>query len=136
MSNPVITFFEKIGSKLASMFKKAPSIEVQVSSAINYCAPFVEELDTLVDPTLAPIINPIIDKVKTGLAALAVTIQQASTPTGQTNLQSIFSSLKSNLSSLESAAQVKNPENAAKFSQIVNLIIGEISAISTSVIKA
>lgn len=136
MSNPVITFFEKIGSKLLSMFKKAPSFEVQVSSAINYCAPFVEELDILVDPQLAIVVNPIIDKVKTGLAALAVTIQQSNTSTGQINLKSIFSSLKNNLSSLESAAQIKNPENAAKFSQIINLVLAEISAISNSVIKA
>jgi hypothetical protein len=135
MSNSVITFFEKIGSKLKSLFKKLPSLEIQISSTINYCAPFIEELDTLVDPEFAPIVNPIIEKIKTGLAALSVTIQEATSSSGKTNVKLIVSSLNDNLSSLESAAQIKNPENAAKLTQIVKLVTGELSAISTSIIK-
>lgn len=125
----LITFFESIGSWLKSKFKNLPSVEVQVSSTVNYIAPFIEELDTFVDPTLAPIINPIIDKIKTGLAALATTINAAKTPAGTTNLTSILASLVSNASALEAAFQVKDAATQTKATGIITLISGEFNAI-------
>jgi hypothetical protein len=125
----VITFFESIGAWLKAHFTKLPAAEVQVSSVVNYVAPFVEELDTLVDPTLAPIINPIIDKIKTGLAALAVTIKAAATPAGTTNIQSIVASLAANAAALEAAFQVKDAATQTKVTGIITLISGEFTAI-------
>ena len=125
----LITFFESIGSWLKAHFKNLPAEEVQVSSAVNYVAPFVEELDTLVDPTLAPIINPIIDKIKTGLAALATTINAAKTPAGTANIQSVLASLVSNASALESAFQVKDAATQQKATGLITLISGEFNAI-------
>ena len=127
--NKVVTFFESIGTWLKAHFKNMPSEEVQVSSAVNYVAPFVEELDTLVAPEIAPLINPIIDKIKTGLAALAVTIKAAATPAGTTNIQSIVASLAANAQLLEAAFQVKDPATQTKVTGIITLISGEFTAI-------
>jgi hypothetical protein len=127
----ILTFFESISSWLKAHFKNLPSEEVQISSAVNYIVPFVEELDDLVDPTLAPIINPIIDKIKTGLAALATTITAAKTPAGTANTQSVLASLVSNATALESAFQVKDAATQTKVTSIVNLISGEFNAIQS-----
>lgn len=120
------TFFKKLGSAIASMWKKAPAEAVAASSAINFVIPFVEELDTLVAPELAPILNPILDKVKTGLSALSVTIKGVG-PVA--NVTTIAQSITSNLSALESAAQVKDPATAAKINSVAKLINGEVQAV-------
>jgi hypothetical protein len=125
----IVTFFESIGSWLKAHFTKLPAEEVQVSSAVNYVAPFVEELDQLVDPTLAPVINPIIDKIKTGLAALAVTIKGSQTPAGTTNVQNIVASLAANATALEAAFQVKDAATQTKVTGLITLIGGEFAAI-------
>lgn len=130
MSNKVVTFFESLGSKLKSIFKKTPAVEVQISSVVNYLAPFVEQLDLLVLPEAAPVINPIIDKIKTGLAALAVTITDSSAA-GKANVVSILKSVQSNAASLEQAAQIKDPAAQEKLTAIVNLVTGEASAIQS-----
>jgi len=130
MANKVETFFEKIGAWLKAKFKKLPSEEVQISSAVNYVAPFVEELDDLADPELAPVVNPIIDKIKVGLAALATTITDSSVA-GKTNVVSIANSLASNAQALESAFQVKDTATQQKATGIIQLISGEISAIQS-----
>jgi len=103
---------------------------VQISSAVNYLVPFVEQLDTLVLGPEALLVNPIIDRIKTGLAALAVTITDSSVA-GKANVVSILNSVKSNAGSLEAAAQIKDPETQQKLSSIVNLITGEASAIQS-----
>lgn len=129
--NKVVTFFEALGSKIKSIFKKAPAIEVQISSVVNYLAPFVEQLDALVlGEGAAALVNPIIDKIKTGLAALAVTITDSSAE-GQANVASILNSVKANAGSLEAAAQIKDPATQQKLTAIVNLITGEASAIQS-----
>lgn len=127
-TNEVVTFFEKLGAKVKAIFKKAPSIEVQISSAVNYLAPFIEELDILVLGPEAVLVNPIIDRIKTGLAALAVTITDSSVA-GKANVTSILNSINSNAASLEAAAQIKDPATQQKLSGIVNLITGEAGAI-------
>jgi hypothetical protein len=124
----IISFFESITNWLKTHLKKLPAIEVTVSSAVNYMVPFVEELDTLATPEIAPVVNPILDKIKTGLAALAVTITDSS-PSGVANVKSILASINTNAASLEAAFQIKDPVTATKLSSIVTLITGEVSAI-------
>jgi hypothetical protein len=125
------SFFESIGSWLKSHFKSMPSFEVQASSALNYCVPAIEAIDELVDPGLAVIVNPILDKIKTGFAAAAVTIKSASTASGSANLKSIFASILANLPALEAAMQIKDAATQAKLSAAVTLINGEITAMQT-----
>jgi hypothetical protein len=124
----IVTFFESIGSWLKAHFKTVPALEVTVSSAVNYLVPFVEELDTLATPEIAPVVNPILDKIKTGLAALAVTITDSS-PSGVANVKSVLASIITNASSLEAAFQIKDPATATKLTSIVTLITGEVGAI-------
>lgn len=131
MGNKVETFFESIGSWLKSHFSKAPALEVQISSAANYVVPFVEELDTLVAPEIAPVVNPILDRIKTGLAALATTIKGATTQAGTANVKSILASLQSNATSLEAAFQVKDQATQAKITGTIQLLNGEFSAIQS-----
>lgn len=130
MSNKIVTFFETVDGWLKTHFKQLPAQEVQVSSAVNYIVPFVEELDTLADPELAIIVNPILDRIKVGLAALATTIKASKTPTGSANVQSIVSSLAANATALETAFQVKDPASQQKVTSTLQLISGEIQAIS------
>lgn len=132
MANEVVTFFERLGSKLKSLFKKLPAAEVQISSTVNYIAPFLEELDTLADPELAPVVNPVIDKIKVGLAALATTITDSSA-SGKANVVSIAASLSTNATALESAFQVKNPATQEKVTGIIKLVSGEIAAVQAQI---
>lgn len=130
MANKVETFFESIGSWIKSHFSKLPAASVQIASAANYLVPFIESLDVLVVPEVAPIVNPILDKIKVGLAALATTASDA-TAGGQANVKSILASLTSNATALEAAFQVKDPATAAKITAVVQLINGEAGAIQS-----
>lgn len=129
MSNKVETFFEKVGAWIKARFSKAPAIAVQIASAANYLVPFIESLDALVLPEIAPVVNPILDKIKVGLGALATASTDA-TAGGQANVKSILGSLTANASALEAAFQVKDPATAEKITAVVQLINGEAGAIS------
>lgn len=124
-----LSFFTRLKNWLKEHLTHVPAAEVQVSSAVNYIVPFVEELDTLLDPAAALVVNPILDKVKTGLAALALTIKDAS-PAGTANVQSILASLATNATALETAFQVKDASTQARATSILTLISGEVSAIA------
>jgi hypothetical protein len=124
-----MTFFHKLKAWLEAAFKKAPAMEIVISSAINYCVPFVEQLDVYVAPEVAPIVNPILDKIKTGLAALAITIKGATTSVGTTNATVILSSISSNLNVLLPAMQIKDANTAAEAAGVVKLLQGEFAAI-------
>lgn len=121
-----MSFFTKLKDAIVSMWKKAPAAEVALSSAVNFIVPFVEELDDLATPELAPVINPILDNIKTGLSALSVTIKGVG-PVA--NVQTVGASITANLTALEQAVQIKDPATATKISSIATLINGEISAI-------
>ncbi len=121
-------FFKKLGSAIASMWKKAPAASVAVASTINYIVPFVEAIDVLVVPELAAVLNPILDKVKVGVSALKVTVTDAS-PEGQSNAASIIGSIDTHLAELVSAAQIKDPALAAKIQAIATIVTGELNAI-------
>ena len=124
-----MSFFSKLKNLIVSMWKKAPAVEVAIASAVNYTVPFIESLDTIITPELAPELNPILDKVKTGLTALKVTIQDAATPAGSATAASIIASVNKNLSALVAAAQVKDVETAQKIQEVATLVTGELSAI-------
>jgi hypothetical protein len=123
-----MSFFAKLKSWIAGAFKKLPATSVIISSALNYCVPFVEQLDVYILPEIAPIANPILDKIKTGFAALAVTIHDAS-PAGTTNAKLIIASIKTNLALILPALEIKDPNTLKEAQDVVTLINGEIAAI-------
>jgi hypothetical protein len=125
----VKTFFESLEANVESMWKKAPSALVAISSAVNYVVPFVESLDGIVVGPEAAAFNLILDKVKTGLSALAVT---ASGVGNTASIGSIVTSVNTNLAALEAASQIKDPALLSKIQSVVTLVSGELSAIVSS----
>lgn len=124
-----MSFFAKLKSEIASLWKKAPAEEIAVASAVNYVVPIVETLDEIITPELAPVLNPILDKIKVGLTALKVTIQDSgSSP----NFASIVASIKANFSALLSASQVKDPAVLQKIQDVATLVVGELDAFSVT----
>lgn len=132
----MLSFFKKLVAGIESMWKKAPAITVAAASAVNFCVPFIESLDLILTPELAPVLNPILDKIKVGLSALKVTVQEAQAATEKAdpsltaNVAAIVASVKSNLGLLESAAEIKNPDLVKKISAVATLVSGELDAIS------
>ena len=122
-----MSFFSKLWSEIESMWKKAPAAEVAISSAVNYVVPFVESIDVLIVPEFAPILNPILDKVKVGLSAIKATINGA-TANGTTSLPLIVGSVNANLQNLIAAAQIKDQALAQKIEAIATLVTGELNA--------
>jgi len=109
------------------MWKKAPAIEVALDSAVDDLVPVIEKLDVIIDPTLAPELNPILDKIKVGLSALKTTIKGAgSTP----SVTSIVDSVNANLTSLVTTAQVKNPELVAQIQEVAAIVTPAINEIA------
>jgi hypothetical protein len=120
------SFFSALKADVIAMWKKAPSEEVALASAVNAAVPYIEEIDVLVVPELAPILNPILDKVKVGLSALKSTIQGAGS---KASIPSIVASVNANLAALLSAAQVKDPATATKIATIVAIVTAAVSDI-------
>lgn len=120
-------FLDKLKAAVVSMWHKAPAIAVWIASAINNLVPVIEQLDVIVDPAEAAIINPILDKIKVGLAALKVTIQGAGGAT--TNAKLILASVSSNLTALENAAEIKNPQTKQKIADVVSVVKAEVETI-------
>jgi hypothetical protein len=120
------SFFDRLKAALSSMWKKVPAIAVAVSSAINNLVPVVEELDTIILGPEALILNPILDKVKVGISAMKDTIQSAGS---SANLTSIVGAVQGHLGELVSAAQIKNPELAAKIKAVTDIVSAEVASI-------
>ena len=122
-----MSFFSKLKAEIVSLWKKAPAVELAAASAIDYAVPFIESLDTIILPEYADELNPILDKVKVGLTAVKVTIQDAGP---NANLSTIVGSINTNLTALVSAAQIKDAVLAQKIQAVATLVTGELSAIS------
>jgi hypothetical protein len=120
------SFFEKLRAALSSMWKKLPAIEVAAASAINNLVPMVEQIDTIILGPEALILNPILDKIKVGISAMKTTIEGAG---ADPNLVSIVQSVQSNLGALVTAAQVKNPDLAAKIKAVTDIVAAEVASI-------
>ena len=123
-----MSFFSKLKSAIESMWKKVPAISVAAASAVNYVVPFVESLDEIIVPEYAPILNPILDKIKVGLTALKVTVQDAGP---NPNVASIVASVNTNLAALVSAAQIKDAALAGKIQAVATLVTGELTAFTS-----
>lgn len=124
-----MSFFSKLWTAVKSLWKKAPSIGVAVASAINYIVPFIEGLDEIITPELAPELNPILDKIKVGITALKVTVSDIGP---NPNFTAIVTSINTNLTALIAAAQVKDAATAEKIQAVATLVTGELAAITAA----
>ncbi len=122
-----MSFFSTLKADIEKMWKKAPAIEVAMASAVNDLVPVVEELDLIIDPALAPELNPILDKIKTGLSALKTTIEGAG---AKPNVVSIVDSVNANLGALLTTAQVSNPALVAKIQEVAAIVTPAINEVA------
>ncbi len=129
---PVVTvsFFGRVKAELKKLFLHAPGWEASAAATLTYVAPMVELAVTLADPAAAPIVNALIEKVQSAMAAAAVVIKAAGpTPTLVTYLNAI----NNDIAQVENAAQIKDPATAAKLAALVGTITGEVNAILAEV---
>ena len=121
-----ITFFSRVKAELKKLFAHAPGWEASAAATLTFVAPMVETAVTLADPAAAPVVNALIEKVQSAMAAAAVVIKAAGpTPTLVTYLNAI----NSDLAQVQDVAQVKDPATAAKLTLLVGTITGEVNAI-------
>lgn len=123
-------FFHKLEDEFKILFHRSPDAIIQISSTINYTVPLIEVAASVITPEYAPILNPILEKVRVGFAALSVTIKQSGTTP---NALSIITSITNNLDLLTSAAQVKDPATQQKIVAAVNLVKAEAEQIASAI---
>lgn len=138
-----MAFFTSLESWFKRLFTEAkttlPVWVTMAKSTLLFIAPLAETVTTLVAPEVAPAEAVVINAVQVGLSALGATldgITAAPDASVTTQLTSILNSVKANLQSLLSTAQVKNPDSVAKITSITNLIINELDAILGAIAPA
>lgn len=119
-------FLDKLKAAVVSMWHKAPAIAVWIASAINNLIPVIEQLDEIADPAEAAVINPILDKVKVGLAALKVTIQDAGS---KPNALAIINAISTHLDALLNVAEIKNAATKEKIAGVVGIVKAEVATV-------
>jgi hypothetical protein len=127
----ISTFFEKIGHDLKEIFTST-TWEQKTLAAIAYSEPFLVGMLDLVDPTIAPLVSSVLAAVTSDLGTVKNVVSQGTVAPGSsaaTEVVSALNSVKSNLSSLLTDADVKNSANVAKITAAVNLVNGEVDAI-------
>lgn len=128
-----MSFFSKLESFSKNAFTHPPAWEIQVLSAVKGSAiPTIELLDTLVDPALAAEVNPVLDRIKTGFAALSVTVKDSG---ASPNIASILGSIQGNLASLEAVGGIKNSTNQGKIAAAVAILKAEADSIAANAPK-
>jgi len=124
------SFFEKIGSFFVGLFKKAPTIEQQISATISYVAPLAVSILTLVDPADAGEADPIVATIQADLATLkAVTTGVTLTPSAVQTSESALNSINSNAAAILALASVKNSAKKTQIEAAIGLITQEANAI-------
>lgn len=121
-----VPFFTRVKAELKKLFAHVPGWEASASATLTYVAPLVETVVTLVDPGAAPLVDALIAKVQSAMAAAAVVIKSAGpTPTLVTYLNAI----NGDIAQVESAAGITDPASAAKLTALLGMITGEVNAI-------
>lgn len=125
-----LSFFSQVKAELKKLFTHVPGWEASAAATLTYVAPMVETAVTLADPAAAPLVNALIAKVQSAMAAAAVVIKTAGpTPTLVTYLNAV----NSDIAQVEGLAQIKDPATAAKLASVVATITGEVDAILTEI---
>lgn len=128
-----VSFFGRVKAELKKLFTRAPGWEASAAATLTYVAPMVETVVTLVDPAIAPVVDALIAKVQSAMAAAAVVIKAAGpAPTLVTYLNAV----NNDLAQVESVAGVKDAATAAKLTALVATITEEVNAILTEVSAA
>lgn len=103
-----------------------------VESDAEVAVPIAASLIDVIDPALAPLVTGI----ETGFTALAKTLDTYKASPTATNLQAVqaaFAAVDSNVTQLESAAQIKNTTTQATVTAVVQLLVQAVSEIAARV---
>lgn len=128
-----MSFFSAVGNWFKKLFQHAPSWSQSASTALTLASPLVTTLVTLLAGSAAGAETAnVLAEIKSDMAAAAALVSQSHSSTDPGvigTLQATLTAINTNLSAVEAAIHVKDPNSAAKVSEAVTAITGEISAI-------
>jgi len=135
----VKTFFAKVEAEAKKLFGST-TWEKTVTSVVTYTAPIAETLIGLAagQPAEALVAEGV-TILKSDLATVSAVVSGATTTPSATGLATVVSalnSIKTNLSGLLTAAEVKNSKTSSAITSTVNLIVGEMDAALANVPSA
>ncbi len=127
------SFFSKVKLELKKLFTHAPGWEASAAATLTYVAPLVETIVVLVDAAAAPMVDLLIQKVQSAMAAAAVVVKEAGpAPTLVTYLNAI----NGDLAQVAIVAGIKDPTTAQKLTTTVAAITAEVNAILSAATAA
>ena len=93
----VKTFFEKIGTDIGDIFKKAFSAtwEQKVLSTVAYVEPFIDGILSLADPAIEPLVSKVVAAVVSDLTTVKTVVSQGTVAAGSTAAQQVTAALTS-----------------------------------------
>ena len=120
-------FFFNLMHEAETLFHdNAPAWVNGANAVLQIGIPFVQEAIDLDDPALAPVVDPVLGRLKIGMATLSLMAKQGGThPT----LLSTVQGLQTNLAQLEAAANIADPATKAKIAANVDLLASELQAL-------
>jgi hypothetical protein len=126
------TFFAKLKAAFEKVFGST-TWEKTALGVISFIAPLLETIVGLAagGPAEA-LVAKVISIVQSDLSTLQTVVSDATSATSTSGLQTAqnaLNSIKTNLSSLLTAAQIKNSTKAADITAAVNTVVGEVDAI-------
>ena len=122
-------FFEHLGD----FFGKTSNFEKKAALTISVITPLLQSLIGFAAGTPAAAkVSGVVTQVTNDLNDTAAILNGAQT-TGGVTLQSLLSSVQTNLATLLTDADVKNSTNAEKITAGVNTVLGEVSAIVAAI---
>jgi hypothetical protein len=126
------TLFSRIKEFLEKAFGST-TWERVASNTLTIVGPLLTTLITLTaGAPAAALVSGVISKVQADLqtvAGLVTAVQSGNASGAAAQVQNLLSGIKTNLSSLLTAADIKDADTQAKVSAIVNTLIEEIDAI-------
>lgn len=119
-----------MGKDIEKIFEST-SWETKTLAAIGYAEPFIDGIVEMADPAIEPVVAKAMAEAVAGLQDVKNTIQQGTAAPGSSKAREVvagLNSVKANLSSLLTDAQVKNSATSAKVTGAVNLVVGLVDA--------
>lgn len=129
------SFFDKVGNEIEKLFGGKASLEQKIQATITYVAPVLNTIVGLADPAVEPLVSKVISTVQSDLATVSTVVQGATVAPGSTDEQRLvaaLNSIRTNLSGMLTAAEVKNTSKFNEIEAATNLVIGEVEAAAGS----
>jgi hypothetical protein len=132
------TFFERVEDDLKSVFGKLFSAtwEQKVLIGLTQLDPFIEGVIAVVDPSIAPLVIGILNKVTDWLTEVKSLVAMGTVAPGSseaTQVTSALNSVKSNLAALLADSDIKNSTKVSEITAVVNMVDSEANVILANV---